>query len=91
MATNDQVPDPPGHLKDLADRLLSQRFVEVQSEYDAESFGNVVRVFERKPVRVRIVRDRGVWSAELTADPWLQRDHFHEEWVFLPPLIAEPA
>ena len=88
MPVDEGVPDPPGQLRDLIQRLLSHGFTEVRSEVSAESFGNVLRVFERKPIRVRIVRDRGDWSAELTADGWPHDDHFGEEWVFLPPLIT---
>ena len=61
----------------------------MQSEYAAESFGNVLRIFEREPVRIRIVRDRGDWSAELTAAGWPEQEHFGEDWVLLPPVVAE--
>ena len=83
------IPDPPGHLSELIERLLSQGFTEVHSEYDAGSFGNVRRVFERKPAQVRVVRDRGDWSAELTAEGWPHDDHFGEDWVFLPPSATD--
>lgn len=86
--TSAAAPDPPGHLHDLMEGLLSHGFEEVQSEYAADRFGNVVRVFERKPVRVRLVRDRDEWSAELTAAGWPAHSHFGEEWILLPPLIT---
>lgn len=88
MSADETVPEPPGHLRDLVDRLLSHGFEEVQSDFARESFGNVMRVFERKPVRVRVVRDRGDWSADLTADGWPPQQ-LGDDWVFLPPLIAE--
>lgn len=85
MSPHSDVPDPPGHLLDLIERLDKHGFSEVEASCDARSFGNVVRLFLRPPVRVRIIRDRGDWSAEFTADGWPTHDHFGDEWVFLPP------
>jgi hypothetical protein len=85
------VPDPSGHLLDLIQRLRQHGFRETESSYDPSHFGNVLRIFERNPVRVRIVRDRGDWSAEMTAAGWSTHEHssLGEEWLFLPPLLNE--
>lgn len=89
MGAADAVPDPPGHLQDLLQRLRRHGFTEIESRHDANSFGNAVRVFQRDPITIRIVRDRGDWSAEMTADGWPRHEHAGVEWVFPPPHISE--
>ena len=42
-------PEPPQHLLELIARLRQSGFSEVEARYDASSFGNVLRVFERPP------------------------------------------
>ena len=84
-------PEPPAHFPRLIARLIQAGFEEVETTYSPESFGNLVRVFERAPIRVRIVRDRGEWSAEMNADGWPRHDHFGDDWVLLPPVFSEEA
>jgi hypothetical protein len=90
MTEPEALPEPPGHLLELVQRLIRQGFEEIETEYSPESFGNVLRVFERAPVRVRVVRDRGDWSAEVTAQGWSRPEHFGEDWVVLPPVLSDP-
>ena len=85
------LPDPPGHLADLVAALLYHGFDETYWDERAGGFGTFMRVYERDPVRVRILwdgRDRE-WLAQLNATMW-PRDQFGEVWVTLPPRIAGP-
>ena len=91
MPSSTDVPDPPGHLLALIDQLRNHGFTEVDASYDAQVFGNAARVLERPPIKVRIVRDRGEWSAEFTGEGWPPREGFGEEWVWLPPTISQNA
>ena len=91
MPARAEGPEPPQHLLELIARLRQSGFSEVEARYDASSFGNGLRVFERPPIKLRIVRDRGDWSAELTADGWPRHEHFGEDWVLLPPVISESS
>lgn len=47
-----------------------------------------LQVLERPPVRIRVVRDRGQWRVELTADGWPRDPRWGEPWVLLPPTIG---
>lgn len=88
--TDHDLPEAPSHLRDLIERLQAHGFEEVQSEHAAHSFGNVLRMFEREPVRIRVVRDRGDWSVEITAAGWPTHEHFGEDWVVMAPGFSEP-
>jgi hypothetical protein len=89
MTEREALPEPPGHLLDLVKTLKRHGFEEIKTEYSPERFGNVLGIFERPPVRVRVVRDRGDWSAELTAQGWPKHEHFGEDWVSWPPVLPD--
>jgi hypothetical protein len=50
--------------------LQSDGWVRVSDETHPESFGNRLVVFYREPVTLRLVRDRGQWSADVLAHGW---------------------
>lgn len=66
-----EVPLPEA-LEELTTELVHRGFAVERDEYSAESFGNRIVELEDAPIRVRIVRDRGVWSVSLSAAPGSQ-------------------
>ena len=85
-------PEIPGHLAELEAELVRAGFKETYRDERPGGFGNWMVVYERKPVRVRIIRDgkEGQWFAQLNAKSW-KRDAWGEAWVDLPPLIEIPT
>jgi hypothetical protein len=81
-------PEPPGHIATLIQTLEKSGFRTIYRDEVAQGFGNFVQVFERPPVRIRVVRDRGQWRAELTADGWPRDPRWGEPWVLLPPTVG---
>lgn len=85
------LPDPPGHLAELVQSLLRRGFAETYRDEQPGAFGSFMHVYERSPVRVRIMWDgkERTWHAAMNAVTWTD-DAFGEVWVTLPPLISLP-
>lgn|SRR5215208_1854971 len=87
----DPLREPPGHLAQLVNTLRFHGFAECYRDERPGDFGSFMRVYERDPVRVRIIwdgRDRR-WLAQLTSTTW-PPSQFGEEWVTLPPQVPVP-
>lgn len=70
---SDEVsPDLSKPLKRFVRELLAYGFEEISDASDAH--GNRVLVFRREPVELRIIRDRGTWTADVAADNWPDGD-----------------
>jgi hypothetical protein len=84
----DELPEPPGHLAELVELLLRSGFKETYGDERPGPFGSFMRVYERPPVRIRIVWDgkEREWIASLNASSW-PNDAWGEVWVTLPPTI----
>ena len=82
------LPDPPDHLADLVAALLRGGFDETYRDEREIGFGSFMRVYERDPVRIRIVYNgkEREWFAQLNTRTW-SPDDFGEVWVVLPPRI----
>jgi hypothetical protein len=67
--------DPlPGPLASLVDELARDGFETTQDE-ESPAFGNRLIVLEGEERAVRLVRDRGIWSAELrVSGAWFDVD-----------------
>jgi hypothetical protein len=89
VAKGNPLPEPPGHIATLIRTLERSGFRTVYRDEVAQGLGDFMQVFERPPVRVRVVRDRGQWRAELTADGWPRDPRWGEQWVLLP--LAEDS
>jgi hypothetical protein len=82
------APEPPGHIATLIHTLEESGFRTLYKDEVAGGFGDFMQVLERSPVRIRVVRDRGVWSVQLTADGWPRDPRWGESWVLLPPTVG---
>ena len=80
--------EPPGHIADLVAALRRAGFTETYRDERKGAFGSFMRVYERRPVRVRVVWDgkEREWLAEFSAESW-PHDAWGEVWVRLPPSI----
>ena len=67
VAKGNPPPEPPGHIATLIHTLEKSGFRTIYRDEVAQGFGDFMQVLERPPVRIRVVRDRGQWSAQLTA------------------------
>jgi hypothetical protein len=71
----------PAELASLVRDLEQHGFQTTYRDEAPQAFGNFVQVLRRPPVTARIVRDRGQWRAEFTADEWPHRPQGGEDWV----------
>jgi hypothetical protein len=88
VAKGTPPPEPPGHIATLIQTLEKSGFQTIYKDEVAQGFGDFMQVLERPPVRIRVVRDRGQWSAQLTADGWPRDLRWGEPWVLLPPTVG---
>ena len=88
VAKGNPPPEPPGHIATLIHTLEKSGFRTIYRDEVAQGFGDFMQVLERPPVRIRVVRDRGQWSAQLTADGWPRDPRWGEPWVLLPPTVG---
>ena len=93
--TDPAPPDPVTGLPDpfqaLIAALLGAGFSETYREHRPDAFGSAMWVYERDPVRIRLVWDgkESEWLAQLNARSW-PRGAFGDDWVTLPPTIKIP-
>jgi hypothetical protein len=65
--------DPPEAVAWLVRQLRDSGFEQV-SEDQSASFGDLLLVFRRPPVELRLIRDRGQWTADLSGEGWPESD-----------------
>jgi hypothetical protein len=51
-------------------RQLERSGFELTDDETSEAFGNRLMTFRREPVEIRVIRDRGQWTADLMATDW---------------------
>jgi hypothetical protein len=87
----DVATEPPGHLAGLVAALLRNGFDESYRDEQSGPFGSFMRVYERDPVRVRVIWDgkEREWIAALNSREW-PPDAWGEVWVTLPPTVKIP-
>jgi hypothetical protein len=61
--------DLPRSVAGFIRRLSATRFEPVDEEADG-SMGSGVMVFRREAIEIRVINDRGQWTADLIADGW---------------------
>jgi hypothetical protein len=63
-------PDLPESVAWLARQLESKGWTLVSDETHPESFGDRIVVYRRRPVTLRLIRDRSQWSVDLKVAGW---------------------
>ena len=63
-------PDLPESVAWLARQLESKGWALVSDETNPSSFGDRIVVYRRRPLTLRLIRDRSQWSVDLKAGWW---------------------